>query len=465
MSTETVLDFNNIQPKPEIALMSINSVNMDQYVERYQLEQEEIRYEELAQARNKGQYTKRQDLVPQPGKTKVRPKDQLLEEHTRLIGNQTRQASKDLIRLAAVSVQPGVSSVNFDSDAYLSTGAGIAEVGCPESFTHTVLFRRFQASQNSTMWKISLVYAGFKSRIINENGYMQAVIDYDQNCFAYDLRNEPRANVKGATLSARKRTTIQHGLDLESSIQRAYRLIRLESGAATEEAPGELDQLLNEGAKLAPQMPIPKYWAAFDKDECLPVEVTPAAKRAVIKYLSSKNPESLPCMESPGGELTAICHDVDGQIALGFGGEDGGLSPETVVMIPHCSVLAPYVKVGMTIEKGASLGSMVPQQVYSGWNALVARVGEEVALKLMNEVVSLQDTEIEGMQCRRLEFCPAYASERSVRVYEDVRHLLEAGLAKPRTISYNNPNRLCSQVDDVIFVNLSKISNEWERNF
>lgn len=357
--------------------------------------------------------------------------------HEAQIIKRCRRLDRAMLDYGAVGISPSVRSLVVDEP--------VAELG---TFTYFSLRRVWATATDGRSALVCIVFAGYKSRLVR--GRIE-IGGPSHNVCAYDLRYRPfpEASAGGKILSSQKGTTIRIGLDLDDAVERCTKKV----------------------TQADPYLRLPQFWAGFSKDSLPAVEDCPGARKAALDAVRpGYEGQVLPSLRSPGGKVTAVCPEADGGIGVLFdevctGNKytDGQGKP---IILPRTAVLMPYVREGAVIEKGAPLADFLPRRMYPNIGKVAELYGNDIADWLMQDAAAAADFEHHGLTLRRVELCPTQL-DNAVKVYEDVRHLLdEKGVVRPQVVKVRNGlSPLCPILRDVVVADFANVCDGWVHKF
>lgn len=354
-------------------------------------------------------------------------------DHGKQVIDRPRQLDRAMMGFAAVGVSPGVRNLRVE-------GGGIADLG---TFTYFSLRRVWGAGADGRTGVVSLLYAGYKAR--REGGRI-VIGGAANNVCAYDLRFRPfdGASDGGKILNSRKRTTIRLGLILDEAAERAAKGV----------------------GPVADALQLPRFWAGFRADALPEVEDCPAARRLALGVARGEaGGPPLACLRSPGGMVTNVHQDPDGSLVVGFGPDVD--TPEACAVLPRTAVLRPYVRAGTVIQAGTPLADFLPRRTYPNMGMIARLYGEDVAARLLEEVVTAADEQLGGLRCRPVELCPGQFGQ-AVRLFEDVRHLTaEDGTVRPQVVRVraDGVEPLRPARDGVVAADFAALRPDWVHKF
>lgn len=347
--------------------------------------------------------------------------------HEKQIASRPRQAEAELFGLAAYSASFSVKRLSFDRS--------VLPIG---QATHFVLSRRWKQTVRGRM--VCLRYVGYKAALTEESRIQ--VGGPNQVACGFDLKYRPfhGASSGGVILDARKRTTIELGLELDQAIEQV--------GWGETSAQSRLQ--------------LPTFLAGFRPMALPDVEFNDAVRRAVLDSLRQSYAGPAPSsVLAIGGRISEVVVDsASGWFCIGYG-------PDKMCNeLPPTAVLRPLVEVGAEVEPGTVLGDLVPRSVYQSWAQLVRAVdGNEAILDLLvRETVESLDRPHLGLLLRDVRFCPGQLN-KAVQVFEGFEL---NGDSRPdvQVVIEDQPgcNRLVWS-DGPIDVDLDAIRPGWDRKF
>lgn len=351
-------------------------------------------------------------------------------DHEKLIINRPRRLERDMMSFAALGISPGVKS--------LKVVGGIYELG---TLTYFTVRRVWGTAMDGRSSAVTILYSGYKARL---QGGKIVIGGADNNVCAYDLRFRPFDNACswGKILSSKKRTTLRLGLILDESIERVTKGV---------ESP-------------SPMIVLPQFWAAYPVDSLPAVEDCQAARKLALEVVRpGYEGPVLPSLRSPGGVVSAVCPDAEGGIGVLF---NEGTPQESAVILPRTAVLRPYVREGFHIAEGVSLADFLPRRMYPNLRKVAELYGEDIAEWLLQDAVFSTDQMIDGLFCRRVEFCPSQL-EHAVKLYEDVRHLVDpaTGVVRPQVIRMKSPASLQVSRGEAVSADFYTVRVQWNSKF